>query len=123
MEVAMISICVGATQGLVIKNLIRSILEQTYEDWELILVAQGNDPALLGTCKKAEQCDQRIRVIQMVQMSKSAALNKGFGVARGEIIAFTDEDCEAAPDWLEVIAECFEREPRVGLVAGDLLSP
>lgn len=119
----MISVCVGATRGSTVVDLALSIVKQTYSDWELILIAQGGDPVLLDACREAEQRDRRIRVIRMSRRGRSAALNRGIAEARGEIIAFTDDDCEAAPDWLDVISDCFQREPAVGLVAGDLLPP
>ena len=38
-------------------------------------------------------------------------------------MAFTDDDCEADPDWLEVIAGYFEREPDLGLLGGAVIAP
>lgn len=119
----MISVCVGATRGATIRDLIASILRQTYGEWELLLVVQGNDPVLLDVCRAAEQHDQRVHMIKSQVWGRSAALNKGSAAARGEIIAYTDDDCEVAPNWLETFALCFATEPRVGLVAGDLRSP
>jgi GT2 family glycosyltransferase len=39
------------------------------------------------------------------------------------VLAFTDDDCVAPPDWLATFAACFAQEPGVGIVAGDLIPP
>jgi hypothetical protein len=44
-------------------------------------------------------------------------------MARGEILALIDDDCEAAPDWLEVLTDVLDSEPRVGAVGGAVLAP
>ncbi|OJV97133.1 MAG: hypothetical protein BGO39_19295 [Chloroflexi bacterium 54-19] len=59
----------------------------------------------------------------MDQFGRSRALNKAVELARGDIFAFTDDDCEAAEDWLEIINHHFMQEPGVGIVAGNLIPP
>lgn len=49
------------------------------------------------------------------QQGKSFALNRAIGVARGDVIALTDDDVVPSPDWLERIVETFRREPIVFL--------
>jgi GT2 family glycosyltransferase len=46
------------------------------------------------------------------------ALNIALGIARGEVIALTDDDCEVAPDWLTRAVDRLALEPAVGIVAG-----
>ena len=117
------SVCIPTTRATALKAAIDSICCQTYTDWELIVVGQGEE-------KKAEQVvtslasqDARVRYIHIPQYGASRARNAGIQAALGEIIALIDDDCEARTDWLEVLAACFDEEPEVGLVGGSLLAP
>jgi hypothetical protein len=56
-------------------------------------------------------------------MGKSRALNRAATIARGSIVAITDDDCEVRPDWLETVDRCFRARTDVGIVAGDVLPP
>lgn len=47
--------------------------------------------------------------------------NTGIRVARGSIIAFTDDDVVVAPDWIQSIARCFDQYPAVDYVTGKML--
>lgn len=117
----MISICVGSIRSGSVGFLIDSIVRQPPQDWELIVVAQGDDQRLLDEISRRSAVDKRVRLIHMRQFGRSRALNEGVKSAQGDIIAFTDDDCEVAPDWLLTIEQCFRQEPNVGLLAGDLV--
>jgi glycosyltransferase involved in cell wall biosynthesis len=52
-----------------------------------------------------------------------AARNAGARAARGAWIAFTEDDCEPAPDWLEAAAARLAREPDLEVLEGDTLLP
>ncbi len=64
--------------------------------------------------------DPRIRVLVERRQGAYAARNRALAEATGEIIAFTDPDCEAEPTWLRELTEPFE-DPAVGVVMGRVL--
>ena len=117
-----VSICVASIRGATLPYLISSIRSQIYHDWELIIATQGNDPFLLSYVNQNVRRDPRISFIHIPRCGKSYALNQAIDAARGDIIAITDDDCVAAPDWLRVTTDCFARDPSVGIVAGNLIA-
>jgi glycosyltransferase involved in cell wall biosynthesis len=117
------TVCVPTVRPGTLEHTVRSIIAQTWSDWELLIVGQGDDPALKGMGERVERMDSRIRYIHLDQRGISRARNAGLAVAGGEIVAMTDDDCEAAPDWLAALAALFERYPRVGVVGGALRAP
>lgn len=118
----LISVLVGSVRGGSVGHLIESILKQDYPHWELRIAAQGNDAQLLREMEQAKARDQRISYLHLQRFGRSQALNALLPEAKGDIIAFTDDDCEAAPDWLSTIGACFKDRPEVGIVAGDLVA-
>src|SRR3954451_21141038 len=107
----LISVCVGSVRGTTLRYLVDSIMKQQHQGWELIIVAQGNDELLLTSLQKATERDSRIVSIHLQEFGRSRALNAAVRVAKGDVLAFTDDDCEAAPDWLTTIADCFSAQP------------
>ena len=78
-----------------------SILSQSVEDWELILVDDGSNDSSLQICEEYAKKDARIKAIHQENAGPSAARNKGIELARGEYISFLDAD-DWFEDWLYV---------------------
>lgn len=119
----MISVCVGTVRPTTVRTTVEALLRQDYRAWELLLIAQGNDSALLQEVEQLTTRDTRIKVIHTPHFGRSRALNLALRHAQGDICAFTDDDCEPMPDWLTTIQDCFTSDASVGLVAGDLVAP
>ncbi|TFH43899.1 MAG: glycosyltransferase [Lysobacterales bacterium] len=49
------------------------------------------------------------------------ARNAGWQAAAGDIIAFTDDDCYIAPDFIDSVARAFSKSPEVGMIGGRIL--
>ena len=95
---------------------IRSVLAQTYDDYELIIVddcSTDDTPDVIRTF-----VDSRIRVVRHAENTgQSAAINTGIRIARGEYIAFLDDDDEwVESKLLRQVRTLDASSPRVGLV-------
>lgn len=75
---------------------IESIVNQTYPDFELILVDDGSPDNCPALCDAWAERDGRIRVIHKKNGGASSARNAGLKIAKGNWIAFADSD-----DWLD----------------------
>lgn len=89
---------------------VQTICEQTYPNWELIVVdnaGDGNycfdDPRIGVYCHTAEQ-------------SASYARNQGLQYATGDLVCFFDDDDDMFPNYLERIVAAFEAHPQARLV-------
>lgn len=71
---------------------IKSILNQSFEDFELILVNDGSTDSCGVICDKYKKLDGRITVIHKANGGLSSARNAGIDIARGEYIGFVDSD-------------------------------
>lgn len=75
---------------------IDSIIHQTYEDWELILIDDGSQDNSAIICDEYSAKDGRIKVIHKKNEGVSKARNTGIELVKGEYICFIDSD-----DWIE----------------------
>ena len=84
---------------------VRSIVEQTYRDLEIILVDDGSPDNCGAMCDAWAQKDSRIRVIHKENGGLSDARNAGMAAATGAYIAFVDSDDYIAPDMYRLLLE------------------
>lgn len=77
-----------------ISNCINSILEQSFKDFELILVDDGSSDRSFEICESFAKKDNRVRAIHQPNSGVSRARNRGLDEAKGEYIGFVDgDDC------------------------------
>ena len=79
-----------------IRQCIESILNQTYRDFEVLLVDDGSPDKCGEICDEYARKDNRIRVFHTENKGVAAARNTGLREAKGEYIGFVDPD-----DWIE----------------------
>ena len=87
-----------------------SVLNQTYKDYEIILVDDGATDSSGAMCDAYAQIDPRIRVIHRPNGGLSAARNTGLRAAQGEYVYFLDSDDYIEPCALEHLIMTAEKE-------------
>jgi len=93
---------------------IKALFNQNVPPYEIIVVLREDDTQSIRACEGIEG----IKVFKVSEPGVLIAMNKGLDVAEGDIIAFTDDDAEPFPDWIEKIIKNFEEDEKVGGVGG-----
>jgi len=102
-------------KSLYIERAIQSILRQTCQDFEIIVVNDGSTDN--GREIAANIRDPRIRLIDQPNQGVSAARNRGINAATNPLIAFLDADDEWRPDFLREIQRLLNNFPDCGAYA------
>ena len=111
------------------------ITDQSFSDFELILVDDGSTDQCSDICDEYLEKDRRVRVIHQINSKISAARNAGMEIAEGEWISFIDSDDWVHEDYLRllmngvqedtdvVICQCLqtEKEPDQDLEYSNIL--
>lgn len=94
-----------------LKRCVASILGQTYRNLELILVDDGSQDGSPAMCDEYAARDSRVRVIHKANGGVSAARNDGIDAAKGDFVAFCDNDDFYAPNMLErLVGMCLDND-------------
>ena len=105
------SIIIPMYRGDYIKHLVDRLNSQSFRDFEVIIVDSGEERGDY----LYEICNFKLKYIFDKNAGAARARNIGIKYARGEIIAFTDDDCQPDPDWLENARNHFCKYDSVGL--------
>lgn len=91
---------------------VRALANQTYPDdrYEIIVVDDGSPISSRDLVERFRN-ELKLKFLTQSRTGPAAARNNGAALGEGEYLAFTDDDCVPAPDWLETLAERFARNP------------
>ena len=92
---------------------LQSVLEQTYQDFELLIIDDESPDRSIEICQAFT--DSRIKIIQQKNRGLSGARNTGIRHAQGEYLAFIDGDDLWLPEKLEKHLKHLEKSPGVGV--------
>lgn len=97
---------------------VQSILDQTYQNFELLLVTDCPTDSSLNICKKYSETDSRVKIIeQPFNMGVARARNRGLSLAAGEYVMLADSDDYLAQNALELELKLIQ-ESNVDIVYG-----
>ncbi|MDP3704044.1 MAG: glycosyltransferase [Candidatus Omnitrophota bacterium] len=96
-----------------LKEAIESVLAQTYQDWEHIIVDDGSTDGTMGLVTRYAGQDPRIRYVFRRHGGLPAARNTGLLAARGRYLAFLDDDDLFLPDKLKRQVATLEQRPEL----------
>ena len=98
-----------------IKRTLQSVLTQTFQDFEIVIVNDGSTDNSTIEVEKIK--DSRIRLIHQENAGVSAARNKGIEEAKYELIALLDADDEWKNKYLEVQYDLYKKYPKCDIFA------
>ncbi len=114
----MLSVVIPNWNGLQLNLLptcLKSLLQQTFRDFETILV---DDASTDGSPGFVSQLYPQVRLIESkMNRGFAASANEGIRAARGEMVVLLNNDTEADPDWLAQIALALKQHPDAGMIA------
>lgn len=95
--------------GLYLREMIDSILAQSYRNWELVLVDDGSKDNSGEICEQYASTDNRIRVIHQQNAGVGEARNTGLRHIQGDYVYFADSDDSMEPQMLQKMVDVVDR--------------
>jgi len=103
----------------VIERTVRSVLAQTWKDFEVIVINDGSTDGGPEVVRRIH--DPRLRIVDQINSGVSVARNRGVSEARADLIAFLDGDDEWFPYFLEEVANLRGDFPGAAVFATNYL--
>jgi glycosyltransferase involved in cell wall biosynthesis len=95
---------------------VESVLAQTFEDFEFVIIDDGSTDDSLSTLRRFS--DPRIRILPQENRGLIASLNRGIMESTGQYIARMDADDRCEPDRLEIQTRYLDNHPEIALLGG-----
>jgi GT2 family glycosyltransferase len=89
----------------------------------VLVVDQSSGPETHAVVREVASRDERVEYLASGRTGLSASRNDGAALATGELVLFTDDDCEVGPDWVDGWCEFFASQPAVAIAFGLVSTP
>lgn len=99
-----------------IAECLNSLLEQTFRDYEIIIVDDGSTDQSGAVCRKYAETFSFVRYFRQQNSGVSAARNRGLELAKGELITFVDGDDAVSGFYLEHLVRIIANDADLGVV-------
>lgn len=98
-----------------LEEAIQSILNQTFRDFELIIINDGSTDGTAPIIERYRRADGRVRAFEQANHGLAATLNRGLELARGDYVVRMDQDDVSLPDRLAVQTAFMSANRHVGI--------
>ena len=98
-----------------IDRCVNSVLQQTYEELEIIIINDGSIDGTLALCNQYKEQDKRIRVVNQCNKGVAAARNVGIQNVTGDYILFVDADDWIEPDMVKILLNAINEQEAVDI--------
>lgn len=99
-----------------LQRCVKSILQQTFTDWELILVDDGSPDGCPALCDEYCLQDNRIKVVHQANGGLSAARNTGLLQAQGSYVTFVDSDDYVRKNTYQQVMQQLVEQPEIDII-------
>lgn len=106
-------------QGKYLADAVRSLLNQTFQDLECIIINDGSEDDTREIARELQRSSEKIVYIEQTNQGLSAARNAGIAAARGQFLQFLDADDELEPQKIAAHLSFLSSHPDVDIVYGD----
>jgi glycosyltransferase involved in cell wall biosynthesis len=98
-------------------------IEAKKTSFEVIVVNNNCNDNTVEICRQfaTQHPDVPFRMVDEPQQGLGYARNRGIAAARGEVVAFIDDDAEVAPDYVTVLTAAFAQQPQYSSLGGKIL--
>ena len=101
---------------------IESVLNQTFRDFEFIIINDGSNDSSLSLLKKYKKKDKRIIILDNKKnLGLHISLNRGLNIAKGKYIARMDADDISLRDRFMIQFDYMEKHPEIFLIGGSAI--
>lgn len=104
-----------------LERCLSAVLASTFHDFDLVVVDQSTESESADLVERWAWTDPRVRLVPDSGRGAARARNLGTAATHGEIVVFTDDDCEPGPDWLGAIVDALDSDPTAGIAFGAVI--
>ena len=103
--------------GNIIENCLKSVVNQTYENIEIILIDDGSTDDTYSICEKYKKNNDKIKLIHTENHGASCARNLGLELSKGDFITFIDADDYVKNDYIEKLYKlCHNNNSQISII-------
>ena len=121
MQSPLISVIIPAyNHEIFVADAIRSVLNQSFEDFEIVAIDDGSTDNTFGEIKKID--DPRIRLFRQTNIGAAETINRGIDLSQGQYITILNSDDMYHPDRLALFKQYMDENPDT-MVLSSLVQP